>query len=183
MVLELDVNEIWDFLVNGENIIFLVHYILFTYSFMKLPFNIPLSAAIGVHVSIKVCNLISTKIWNLKFSNLKPIKHPTRETFEIWENSLYHFLSFCPNFILGNLYFHNSFNTRRQVNQSIYWHPTGMWKLREREGKFGIKKHISSKCMKSKIFLILIWLTLKWESWVSILPIFPYQPMKPKKPI
>ena len=53
--------------------------------------------------------------------------------------------------------------------------------LVEREGKFGIKNHISSKCMKSKIFLILIWLPLEWESWVSILPIFPSQPMETKE--
>ena len=59
-----------------------------------------------------------------------------------------------------------------------------MWTLAylaKREGKFGIKNHISSKCKKTKIFLILIWLTLKWESWVFILPIFPYQPMETKE--
>ena len=55
--------------------------------------------------------------------------------------------------------------------------------LAKREGKFGIKNHINSKCMKSKLFLILIWLTLEWESWVSILPIFPYQPMETKEPL
>ena len=51
----------------------------------------------------------------MKLSNLKPTKHPTRETFEIWGNSLYHFLSFCPNPILGNSHFHSSFDTRRQT--------------------------------------------------------------------
>ena len=101
------------FPVNGENIIFLVNYILFTYAFPKLLFNVSLSAAIGVHVSKKVCNFISTKIWNLKLSNLKPTKHPTWENFEIWGNSLCHFLLFFPNPISGNSHFHSSFNTQR----------------------------------------------------------------------
>ena len=51
----------------------------------------------------------------MKLSNLKPTKHPTRETFEIWGNSLYHFLPFCPNPISRNSHFHNSFDTRRQA--------------------------------------------------------------------
>ena len=105
MVLESYISEIWYFPVNEKNIIFLVHYILFTYAFPKLSFNISLSAAISVHANMNVCNLISTKIWNLKLSNLKPTKHPTRETFEIWGNSLCHFLSFCPNPISGNSLF------------------------------------------------------------------------------
>ena len=99
------------FPVNGENIIFLVNYILFTYAFPKLSFNISLSAAISVHANMNVCNLISTKIWNLKLSNLKPIKHSTRETFEIWGNSLCHFLLFFPNPISGNSHFHSLFDT------------------------------------------------------------------------
>ena len=113
MVLESYISEIWDFLVNGENIIFFMHYILFTYAFPKFPFNVSLLVATDVHVNKKVCNLINTKIWNLKLSNLKPTKLPTWETFEIWGNSLCHFLLFCPNLILGNLHFYSSFDTRR----------------------------------------------------------------------
>ena len=85
MVLESYISETWDFPINGENIIFLVHYILFRYAFPKLPFNVSLLAATCVHVIRKVCNLISTKIWNLKLSNLKLTKHSTWETFEICE--------------------------------------------------------------------------------------------------
>ena len=51
----------------------------------------------------------------MKLFNLKPTKHLTRETFEIWGNSLYHFLPFCPNPISRNSHFHNSFDTRRQA--------------------------------------------------------------------
>ena len=43
MVLESYISEIWYFRVNEKNIIFFVHYILFTYAFPKLPFNVSLS--------------------------------------------------------------------------------------------------------------------------------------------
>ena len=72
MVLESYISEIWDFPVNGENIIFLMHDILFTYAFPKFPFNVSLLVATDVHVNKKVCNLINTKIWNLKLSTIFP---------------------------------------------------------------------------------------------------------------
>ena len=51
-----------------------------------------------------------------------------------------------------------------------------------REGKFGIENHVSSKRMKSKIFLILIWSTLKWKSRVLFYQYFRISLWKPKKP-
>ena len=62
MVLETHVNEIWDIPVNEKNITFLMYYILFRYAFPKLPFNVSLSEAIGVHVIRQVHNLIKAEL-------------------------------------------------------------------------------------------------------------------------
>ena len=92
-----------------------MHYILFTYSFLKLPFNVSLSTPTGVRISKKVCNLICTK--NLKLEVLKFETHRTLDPRNIWnlQKLCLPLLSFWPNPILGNSHFHSSFDTQRQT--------------------------------------------------------------------
>ena len=103
----------------------------------------------------------------MKLSNLKPIKHSTRETFEIWGNSLCHFLSFCSNLISRNLHFHSSFDTQRWAIDLFIDVLTRWW------------IPIFPKSSSSLFGLTLVCLS-SWADYPNLIDIFQKSSTKPK---